>query len=98
MLERQKRSLHGSYAKLFLAETIEAQLGARGEKTPDLFFLFPNGHPEFFYDGALPFEDVMFYHPAWQGPIIMFSMGGMAALLASRLPRPVVRIMPEATE
>jgi hypothetical protein len=33
---------------------------------------------------------VQFNHPAWQGPAIMFTLGGMAALLASRLPRPIV--------
>ena len=98
VVETHRRWHHGALAKKHLAELIEAQVGARGEKTPDMFILFPNGHPEFFYDGKLPFEDVIYGHPAWQGPMIMFSMGGMAAQLASRLPRPMVRLAPDSAK
>ncbi len=80
----------GAEAKRLMVETLEAQLGAAGEKTPNQLFLFANGEPEFIYGEDDPFERCSFDHPAWHGPIIVFSIGAMAYLLASRLPRPIV--------
>jgi hypothetical protein len=86
----ERFGLHGSFARRWLAETLEAQSGMSGEKAPTHFVYWPNGNSEFFYGDDHPFADVQFNHPAWQGPAIMFTLGGMAALLASRLPRPIV--------
>ena len=83
-------SFKGSIAKNYLAEKIAATLGMQGEKRPNFFCLWANNHPEFFYDDEHPWEDVDYSLPAWQGPVIMFSIGAVAALMASRLPRSIV--------
>jgi hypothetical protein len=97
MTDAEKRDIHGDLAKAWLADTLTEANGMSGEKAPDHFVLWPNGHPEFFYGDDHPFEDVEFNHPAWQGPAIMITLGGMAALMASRLPRPIVRLSEGAT-
>lgn len=85
------RLMHELAARQWLVEQAKAALGVRGESAPYMFVLWANGHPEFFYGEDDPWSDAMFNHPAWQGPIIVLSMGGMAHLLASRLPRPAIR-------
>ncbi|MCA3488123.1 MAG: hypothetical protein IOD05_07980 [Rhodobacter sp.] len=90
LTEAERLQLHGGCARRWLAETLERQSGMSGEKAPAHFVHWPNGHSEFFYGEDHPFADVQFNHPAWQGPAIMFTLGGMAALFASRLPRPIV--------
>lgn len=91
-----RRTFKQALAKERLSETVEAMLGMRGEARPSFFCLFANGHPEFFYGESHPWEDVDYSLPAWQGPVICFYMGALAALFASRMPRPVVHAAEEA--
>ncbi len=90
--EAVEKRVRGIIALQLLSELLEKQLGMRGEKSPNLFVLWANGHAEFFYGDDDPWSDVMYDHPAWQGPIIVLPMPAIASLLASRLPRPIVRL------
>ncbi|WP_050525518.1 MerR family transcriptional regulator [Pseudorhodobacter aquimaris] len=90
--EKSLRWLHGTHAKNHLVTSLESDLGVSGEKAPELFVYWANGHPEFFYGEDHPFADHAFHMAAWQGPAIMLSIGAMASLLASRLPHPIVHL------
>ena len=92
------RSLHGSLAKQYIVEAAQDATGTRGEIAPSFFFLWANDHPEFFYDDAHPFGDYDFDIPAWQGPAIMLPIGGVADLMARRLPRSVIHLAREGND
>lgn len=85
-----KKSLHGSIAKDHLVTKVEAMSGAQGEKAPEFFCYWANDYPEFFYGDNHPFEDHAYGIAAWQGPVVMLSMGSLAAVISAKLPRPAI--------
>lgn len=87
-----ERFVREAVAFEFLNNLAVAELGARGERAPQHFFLWANGHPEFFYGEEHPFADEQYSLAAWQGPVIFFSLPALAALFASRLDRHIVRL------
>lgn len=93
--EELELSYRGDIAREFVAEAVESHFGIRGEEAPNLFIYWSNGHPEFFYNEDDPFGDCDYSIPAWQGPAIMFSIGAVAYLLASRLSHPVIHLETE---
>jgi DNA-binding transcriptional MerR regulator len=91
-----ERTVRGMIARMHAADAAQAAAGLAGQEAPEFFCLWANGHPEFFYGEEHPFADCDYGHTAWQGPVIMLSMGALASLLVDRLPRPAILLQDEA--
>lgn len=86
-------------AKMRAATEAEQAFGVAGEKTPDWLIIWADDSMEFLYDqdadGEGPheqfFTNIQYDKPYVQGPVMMFCLGALAALVAGRLPRPAIK-------
>ncbi|MAS42235.1 MAG: hypothetical protein CML46_18065 [Rhodobacteraceae bacterium] len=77
-----------------LAEVLKAETGVRGAIAPGYLVIWAEGSSEFVAGAEDPFasEDHWFDDPRRQGGVLIFPLAAIAYKLASRLPRPAIKL------
>lgn len=88
------------FAKDELRQSAAQQFGVAGIKSPDWLVIWADDNLEFLYDADTDgetadgqfFGNIQYSQPYVQGPVMMFCLGALAHMIATRLPRPAIKL------
>lgn len=82
----------------FLMEAAARAFGLSGVKAPSWFIIWSNGEMQSYYDADISEETFfgnMSYDEYVHGPVMLFCLGALAAMVIDRLPRPAIVLQEE---